>query len=345
MKPITVNPKQLALLIEHVMFTADLVPMITGSPGIGKSSIVKQIADKHNLELIVFTLSNRDSTDVTGIPTLNADRTRSSIAPPDYFPIEGDPLPEGKDGWIIFFDEIKDAEKLLQASVNQVILERTVGFKKLHTKTWVAAAGNFDTDNGAAEPLTTTMQSRMLHFILDVDLEAWISWGTEKEIDSRVLDYIQAKPDYLHNFDPDHEDVTFSCPRTLEMLSKAIKPLPVLDDSTLPLIVSAIGQTVGLDFKVFVDAMQSLPNIKQIINTPERIVIDREPSTLFAITVLIGHHLNEDNCNQLIKFIRRLPKEFQSLILSNWVKKDLDLLDHPVIDEWTLANGPLFGAA
>lgn len=47
-----------------VALKAKLVPMIHGSPAIGKSSIVKQIAQQFGLKLIDLRLSQCDPTDL-----------------------------------------------------------------------------------------------------------------------------------------------------------------------------------------------------------------------------------------------------------------------------------------
>lgn len=43
---------------------AGLVPMLRGSPGMGKSSIVHQIAKEYNLKVIDLRLSQCDPTDL-----------------------------------------------------------------------------------------------------------------------------------------------------------------------------------------------------------------------------------------------------------------------------------------
>ena len=50
-----------------------LTPMLVGSPGIGKSDIVKLVAKKHNLKLIDVRLAQSDPTDLNGFPTLQSD--------------------------------------------------------------------------------------------------------------------------------------------------------------------------------------------------------------------------------------------------------------------------------
>lgn len=58
-----ITPAQASKLILDV-FKARLVPMVTSSPGLGKSSIAKQIAEKQNLFVIDLRLAQCDPTDL-----------------------------------------------------------------------------------------------------------------------------------------------------------------------------------------------------------------------------------------------------------------------------------------
>src|SRR5260221_2894464 len=49
-------------------FVADIPPAIWGSVGIGKSSVIKQIASKLGYRLIDFRLSDKEPSDLGGIP-------------------------------------------------------------------------------------------------------------------------------------------------------------------------------------------------------------------------------------------------------------------------------------
>lgn len=91
-----------------------LVPMVAGSPAVGKSSIIHQIAQEYNLKVIDMRLSQCDPTDLLGLPMLTTGR--ADFAPPLTFPIEGDPIPEGYSGWILFLDEFSSAPRGVQAA-------------------------------------------------------------------------------------------------------------------------------------------------------------------------------------------------------------------------------------
>ena len=188
------------------------VPMITSSPGVGKSDIIRSVAKQNNLLVIDLRLSQCDPTDLNGFPSLNMDKTRSGYVPMDTFPIEGDILPEGYKGWMLLLDELNSASQAVMAAAYKLILDRQVGMFKLHKNVAIVAAGNLSTDKAIVNRTSTAMQSRLCHIELEVDNEAWIEWAHTHGIDYRITSFIEFKPDLLHNFDPNHNDNTFPCP-------------------------------------------------------------------------------------------------------------------------------------
>ncbi len=127
MTSITVTPKQSASAIVKAI-KAHLTPMLHGSPAIGKSSIVHQVAARFKLKVIDLRLSQCDPTDLLGFPKIG-DNGRAGYMPMETFPIEGDPLPlktpanekegikaEYYDGWLLFLDELPSAPPAVQAA-------------------------------------------------------------------------------------------------------------------------------------------------------------------------------------------------------------------------------------
>ena len=93
---------------------AKLVPLIKGSPAIGKSAIVHAIADQYKLKVIDLRLSQCDPTDLLGFPSIMGDR--AGYVPMETFPIEGDAIPEGYNGWLLFLDELTSALPAVQVA-------------------------------------------------------------------------------------------------------------------------------------------------------------------------------------------------------------------------------------
>ena len=190
---------------------AKIVVMLSGSPGIGKSHIVHQIAAEYGLKVIDLRLAQCDPTDLAGFPTITGEK--ASYKPMDTFPIEGDDIPKGYNGWLLFLDELNSAAPSVQASSYKIILDRMVGNHNLHKNVAIVAAGNLETDNAIVQPMSTALQSRMAHLELVVDAKEWVEWASSHGIDYRITSYINFKPDALYTFSPDHTDKTYASPR------------------------------------------------------------------------------------------------------------------------------------
>ena len=93
---------------------ADIPVNLIGSPGVGKSDVIKQVAKSLGLKVIDFRLSTADPTDLTGLPFIKDGR--SVFLPNEAFPIETDVVPEGFNGRLLFLDEITNAPMAVQAA-------------------------------------------------------------------------------------------------------------------------------------------------------------------------------------------------------------------------------------
>lgn len=182
------------------------------------------------------------------------------------------------------------------------------------------------------------MQSRMIHFQLNVDNEAWEDWAIKNHIDHRVIAFIKFKPMLIHNFTPDHSDHTFSCPRTWEFLSRMIVKYPEIPAEDIPLLTGTVGEAAGREFFAFSQVYQNLPTLRTIMADPSRIKIPSETSIQYAVSTMLGHNLNEGNIDQLMPYIDRLPVEFNIMCLQYAIKRNKKLMQVPVIKAWIGAN-------
>ena len=81
---------------------ARVVPFIVGSPGCGKSQIVKEIANEYGLKLIDCRLSTMEPTDLQGLPWIQDGKAQFN--PYSFFPLENTSIPEGYSGWLLFLN-------------------------------------------------------------------------------------------------------------------------------------------------------------------------------------------------------------------------------------------------
>jgi MoxR-like ATPase len=347
------NPNGLVVKIQQarsmieLAIRAGLVPMLHGSPAIGKSSIIKAIAKAYNLKLIDLRLSQCDPTDLLGFPRIDPITGRAGYVPMDTFPLRGDELPlhedgSGKryDGWLLFLDEMGSASKAVQAASYKVVLDRMVGNYHLHDSVAICAAGNLDTDNAITEEMSTALQSRLVHLHLVLDVKQWLDWAfAEGNIDHRITSYIQYKPDALFTFKPDHTDRTYAAPRTWEFMDRLIKTDGnVIKKELMPLYAGTISQGVASEFVIFTDVYASLLTVPQIVARPDTISVPDEPSILYALTGTISSHMNEKNADALLVFLKRMPVEFQIVGLKEVVRRNKPALQYPAVQKWVATS-------
>ncbi len=330
-----ISTQEAPAILTEIMLSG-LVPMLTSSPGMGKSAIAAQIAEAYELKLIDIRLAQCDPVDLLGFPSVVDGK--ATYLPFDTFPIEGDTPPKGYKGWLILFDEMNSAPMSVQAAAYRVILDKEVGQHKLHKKVWMMAAGNLSTDRAIVNRMSTAMQSRMIHVQLELDYKAWLQWFNENEGDHRIASYIAFKPTSIHQFKADHDDHTFACPRTWTFLSSMSKKWSDITHSNLPIIAGTIGEAVGREFQSFCQCNFTM-TIEEILAAPETVKIPTEPSTIYAISGLVSNHMNDKNVDILMKFTNRLSPEFAIITIKNaLVRNKRTLLQTPTMKQWILEN-------
>lgn len=316
-----------------ITLKANLTPFIQGSPGLGKSAIVREIAEENKMKLIDVRLSQCDISDLNGLPKL--DGKKATFLPFDVFPVEGDKVPDGYQGWLLFLDELNSANKAVQAAAYKLILDHMVGNHKLHDKVRVCAAGNLITDNAVVNQLSTALRSRLINFTVDSNnlLDDWFKWAYEHEIDARILAFIKYKPNYLFTFDPEKDDETYACPRTWEMTDKVIKLIKNLDNYK-ELIRGAIG-TIGDEFVEYTKYANKLPKFEDIANGK----VKPDPKLLedLGMKWMVTMHLltkakeikTDFECDNVLNYLIGLGKEYGAIFASNCAKLDCKVFKFP----------------
>ena len=297
------TPNQVKKYVEECI-KAQLVPFIQSSPGCGKSAIVKQIAQEYNLELIDLRLSTCDPTDLTGLPHFTKDG-KAEFMPFNIFPLENTPLPKGKDGWLLFLDEFNSATKMVQAAAYKLVLDRQVGIHNLHPYCAVVAAGNLATDRAIVNSLSTAMQSRVIHLEMQVNFDQWLqNVALKQNYDKRIIAFLSMYNSKLMDFDPDHQEKTFCCPRTWEFVNRLVKDQPITDECA-PLLAGTITSGVAVEFVQFCQVYKNLVTVNQILKDPDNCPIPKETAVKWAVVSSILENVTTANFDKIAKYMER----------------------------------------
>jgi len=198
---------------------------IWGAPGIGKTEILNQVADKLGCVVIEFHLATIEPTDFRGVPKVENikgsdnpldERTVSKI--PAIFPTD-DGL--NNTGGIMFFDELNRAKQMVLSAALPLALNGKVGTYELPPRWIVVAAGNRPEDiGGVATAIEPALGNRFAHVNYSPTLPSWIDWAIKKkDINPDLIAFLQFNKQYFHKLDNEKETPNWPSPRTWEMAS------------------------------------------------------------------------------------------------------------------------------
>jgi hypothetical protein len=303
---------------------------VWGSPGIGKSSIIKQIAVDKGLEFVDLRLSLLDPTDLKGIPFFDKDNNEAVWASPNFLPKN----PDSKG--ILFLDEINTAPPSVQASAYQLVLDRKVGDYELPKGWSIVAAGNHESDRGVVYRMPPPLANRFVHLSMEVSFEDWKGWAYENGIDSSIIAFLNYDNEKLFDFDPSKNQKSFPTPRSWEYVHK------VLDSGVEPtLLMEIISGAVGSDsataFMSFRKVMHRLPNIEKLLAN-EDIEVEHDSQVLFAliagIITNIKQNSSRDKIDNALKFSLTLPKEFSVMLVKDMQQNKINVEASTVWEDW-----------
>lgn len=317
-------------LYTHIdtLIKTDTPLFIHGSPGIGKSYIVADVAKKNQLELVDIRLSQMDPVDLRGVPSIKEDQT--VWMPPVFFPKDNDS--EG----ILFLDELNSAPPSVQAAIYQLVLNRQMGEYVLPEGWRIICAGNRVSDRGVVFRLPTPLANRMVHLHVQARFEDFKLFALKAELHHFVIGFLSFRPDLLSTEPVVEDDANpaFATPRSYHMLSNIIKNASDLN-AIASIIYGTIGYSAGMEFISYVKVYEDLPDIAAIYegHYPD---ITNQPALLYALVSALVEYYNgsTQHKDHLFVFSELLPTEFRVMLIKDVIVKDESLASHPLFDQW-----------
>jgi len=307
---------------------AGLTPFVRSSPGMGKSEIIASIFDELGLVMIDHRLSTSEPTDLSGLPHFVNGMAR--FAPfEELFPLQSTPIPKGYQGWGIFFDEFNSASKMVQAASYKTILDRKTGQHSLHDNVVIVCAGNLDTDRAIVNPISTAMQSRVIHLELELDFDDWYNdVALKRQYDPRITSYLLSHKSHLMDFRPDHNETTFCCPRTWDFMNRLIKGKDVTNEKAA-LYAGTITSGVAVDFVQFTAVFNDLIKVPEIIARFDTCPIPSDNSAKWATISQMIEAVDAKNFEPLGMYANRFTLDFRILFVRACLVRKPELRQHP----------------
>jgi midasin (ATPase involved in ribosome maturation) len=241
--------------------------MIWGPPGVGKSSVIEQIAKAENIQIIDVRLNQLSPMDLRGVPVPDMGITR--WYPPGFLPRDG----KG----ILFLDELNMAPPVMQGLAQQLILDRKLGSYQVPDGWFVWAAGNRKEDRATVFDMPAPLANRFIHINVTADLDSFKKYAYRIGINENIIAFLSFRPSLLHDFH-EHQH-TWPSPRSWEIANELLKA-----DLRINM---AVGTQTAREYEVFVNLSEGLPDINKILQGKSKEIFPNNPSIAFAtITAL-----------------------------------------------------------
>jgi len=246
-----------AQLPEFLLNVAVVRPVfIWGAPGIGKSSLVRQFADRLGLDCVSLLGSQLAPEDLIGVPQIVDGKSR--FCPPQMIARER--------AYCLFLDELNACTHEVQKSLYSLIHERRVGDYVLPEGSIVLGAGNRAQDSAIVRPMSSALMNRMVHVHLRVSHRDWLAWAETNGIHPWVTEYIGNRPDHLWSPPPKTEE-PFSSPRSWHMLSDSLREFgdAITDELLEVLAFGCLSAAHAGQFKAFVKQLRNRYALSSIL--------------------------------------------------------------------------------
>jgi len=300
---------------------------ITGAPGGGKTSIVKQVAEKLGVRHIHKHMPTMLVEDF-GIPFPSQDSQTFDYRLPEWFPKEAtDPDFEG----IICLDDRGQCGPDLQKVAANIMQERELHGASISRGTMIVSTGNRQQDRAGANRVLTHLADRETEIELDTMLDDWCKWAIDEGIRPELISFLRFRSDLLHDFDPQRPKNP--TPRSWTEGVSAILGT-VSPEAEYECFKGAVGEGAAAEFVGYMKIWRKLPNIDNILLHPDTVEVPTDPATLYAISGSLADRANNGNFSKCITYFDRMPPEFSVLGVSYATRKDPSLASTKAFTQW-----------
>ena len=334
-------------LLGHPDLATRIPPLfIWGPPGVGKSAMVKEVAQDLGIGFIDIRLAQREPVDIKGLPVPGPDGLRWLVAS-DW------PRDAASKG-IILFDELTACDRSIQVAAYEMLLDRRLGDTyRLPDGWYLCAAGNRHSDRAAAVAMSSALANRFCHIEVAADIESWGRWAVETGIHADVLAFLRFQPERLFAMTGDTER-GWPSPRAWERTSVA---LDLARDGNLAaedlncLIAGLVGQGTAAEFIAFRRIMAELPEVSSMLARQTPVLIPERADQRHALCSAAAWHTLRPQAwravlEGLVDLVLQLPVDFATMLLTDvMISRNAEtefiaaLANHPRLKTWRQRNG------
>jgi MoxR-like ATPase len=317
--------------------------MLWGTRGVGKSSIVRQVAAHFDVPLVDLRLTTIEPVDIRGAIYADDVRKETVWFPPEFLPRAGEPT------GILFLDELTAADQRLQISAYSLILDRRVGNYVLPDGWQVIAAGNASFHGAVSHDMGSALADRMFHFNVQSAIDAFLDYAAAHRLAPEVMAYLRVRPDKLDDTAAQiaNDHLIGASPRGWEDVSNVLQA-SLSDAARRSFVQGRIGAANAAEFFGVLRDLQAGADVVALLAAPRgaqtAALLPRTLDGLYGLVYgLLGAADDEPRLARALEIIDQLPdigsaaglplREVQTLAIELLAQKALgDGMERAMLD-------------
>ena len=288
-------------------------PILTrGRHGIGKSTVVYQIAKQRGLPVVERRASQMTEGDLLGLPKVEGHVTQW-LAPEWLHTACQKPV-------VLFLDEVDRATMEVRQGIFELCDSRKIAGYELHPDTIIFAAVNGGQHGAQYQvgEMDPAELDRYTVFDLEPSVEDWLTWAKDNVI-TEIWDFINHNHQHLEHNDDFEPNKVYPSRRSWERLSKTLKSMggQVESSTTLyHLACSFIGFEGAVAFNDFMKNYERQVTVEDILDhgkleLTEDWKINDHNSMIekFKAKEVFNEKLSDERLQNLANYFVTLPSE------------------------------------
>jgi hypothetical protein len=286
----------------------EMAYLILGEPGGGKSALARLLVKGLGgtpETTVEFTPSLRDPVDILGTPRNNGEFTQW-VPPSEFYKLRYRPNDPTK--YFLIVEEATDASMAMQNPMCRIVLDRHAGDLRLSDNLHIIMTGNRTEDKSGANRLSTKLGNRLNVQHFESNLDDWVNWALDQDIDPLLIQFIRFKPNLLSDFNPDSSYGINPTPRAWEKV--ALVPTNMSPELYYANIAGIVGEGPAAEYTGFRKVANAIISFDEVVANPEKVKIPTDLSAQYAIVGSVSHNTTVGNVDRVAKFMARMTQDF-----------------------------------
>jgi len=286
-------------------------PQLIGDPGIGKTTVVGDVAKELEWNYVSIIVAQYDSAELSGFPFLSEADDGTPLykrARPDWMPAA-----DGSAGpTVLLFDELSQAPLSNLNLIAQLANEHRLGEHYLPTNCVLVFANNKLSNKAGTVTLPTHLRDRLMPIDIEAHLDDVIQNFNERGASPELVSFLRVFPQRMAQFDARLD--ACPSPRSWMRVNTLIK-MGMPNEALNHCIAGTVGAAAANDFRTHLDLHEKMIDPQTCINDPASAELPEDVSVSYILCAALAAKAEDGNIRNILDYATRLRHQDQVAFL------------------------------